>query len=151
MVKQRKKNTTKKRNCKGFIANGAKARKINASTEYETCTEQLSPFGGVLALIKFFDLVRFKEIFNFAYLKPRRDPKLGNYLMVVGILMLLFIGFNRIWHFTYVRLDAMLCGFFRLTRLPVATTFWRYMDSLGINQANSFLKITSIMRERVSA
>jgi hypothetical protein len=149
MVKQRKKNTKKKRSCKGFITNGAKARKINASTEYETCTEQLSPFGGILALIKFFDLVRFKEIFDFAYLKPRRDPKLGHYLMVVGILMLLFIGFNRLWHFTYIQLDAMLCGFFRLTKLPVASTFWRYMDSLGINQANSFLKITSIMRERV--
>jgi hypothetical protein len=69
--------------------------------------------------------------------------------MVVGILMLLFIGFNRIWHFTYIRLDAIICGFFQLTRLPAATTFWRYVDSLGINQANSFLKIMSVLRERV--
>jgi len=51
MVKQRKKNTKKKRNCKAFMANGAKARKINASTKYETCTEQLSPFGRILVLI----------------------------------------------------------------------------------------------------
>jgi hypothetical protein len=69
--------------------------------------------------------------------------------MMVGILMLLFIGFNRIWHFVYVRLDAMLCGFFKLTRLPAASTFWRYVDSLGINQASSILKITGILRERV--
>ncbi|MBW2328000.1 MAG: transposase [Deltaproteobacteria bacterium] len=63
--------------------------------------------------------------------------------------MLLFIGFNRIWHFTYVRLDAMLCGIFRLTQLPVASTFWRYVDSLGINQANSLLNLMSKLRERV--
>jgi hypothetical protein len=63
--------------------------------------------------------------------------------------MLLFIGFNRLWHFTYIRLDAMLCGFFQLTKLPVASTFWRYVDSLGINQANSFLNIMSTLRERV--
>ena len=63
--------------------------------------------------------------------------------------MLLFIGFNRIWHFTYIRLDAMLCGFFRLTKLPVASTFWRYLDSMGINQAQSLLKLMSILRERV--
>jgi hypothetical protein len=69
--------------------------------------------------------------------------------MMVGILMLLFIGFNRIWHFVYVRLDAMLCGFFKLSRLPAATTFWRYVDSLGINQAGSLLKVSSILRERV--
>ena len=62
MVKQRKNNTKKKRNGKGFNENGAKARKINASTEYETCTEQLSPFGGLLALIKFLDLMGFKQM-----------------------------------------------------------------------------------------
>lgn len=149
MVKRQKKNTRKKRSSKGFKANGVKARKISASTSYETCTEQLSPFGGLLAVIKFLDLVKFHDIFQFAYISPKREPKLGHYLMVVGILMLLFIGFNRLWHFTYIRLDAMLCGFFRLTHLPAASTFWRYVNSLSINQAKSFLKIMSIVRERV--
>jgi hypothetical protein len=149
MVKRQKKNTRKKSSSKGFKARDAKARKINASTCYETCTEQLSPFGGLLAVIKFLDLMEFHDIFQFAYRAPRRKPKLGHYLMLVGILMLLFIGFNRLWHFTYIRLDAMLCGFFRLTRLPAASTFWRYVNSLGINQANSLLKIISILRERV--
>jgi hypothetical protein len=149
MVKRRKNNTNKKHNSKGFTQNGTEARKINASTVYETCTEQLSPFGGLLPLIKFLDLVGFKEIFDSTYLAPRRQPKLGHHLMVVGVLMLLFIGFNRLWHFTYIRLDAMLCGFFRLSKLPAATTFWRYVDSLGLNQANSFLKIMSMLRERV--
>jgi len=37
----------KKRSSKGSTANSAKARKINASTEYETCDEQLSPYGGI--------------------------------------------------------------------------------------------------------
>jgi hypothetical protein len=69
--------------------------------------------------------------------------------MVVGILMLLFIGFNRLWHFIYVRLDAMLCGFFQLGRLPAASTFWRYVDSLGINQANSLINVMAVVRERV--
>jgi len=149
MVKRRRKDSRKRRNSKGFNKNRAEARKINASTAYETCTEQLSPFGGLLALIKFFDLVKFREIFDFAYQKPSREPKLGHHLMMVGILMLLFIGFNRIWHFAYIRLDAMLCGFFRVSRLPAASTFWRYVESLGINQGKSLLKVMSILRERV--
>jgi Transposase DDE domain group 1 len=148
MVKQRKKNTKKKRCRKGFKGNRAKARKINASTEYDTCTERLSPFGGLLAVIKFLDLVDFAEIFNSAYKAPRREPKLGHYSMVMGILMLLFIGFNRIWHFVYVQLDAMLCGFFHVDQLPVASTFWRYVDSMGINQGQSLIKVMSILRER---
>ena len=149
MVKRQKNNTRKKRSSKGFKRNVAKARKINASTSFETCTEQLSPFGGLLAVIKFLDLVKFHEIFHFSYNAPLRKPKMGHYLMVVGIVMLLFIGFNRLWHFTYIRLDAMVCGFFRLARLPAASTFWRYVNSLGINQAKCFLKIMSIVRERV--
>lgn len=149
MVKVRKKNNRKSRNSKGFNKDRVGARKINASTVYETCTEQLSPFGGLLALIKFLDLVNFKEIFHSGYQEPLREPKLGHHLMMVGILMLLFIGFNRIWHFVYIRLDAMLCGFFRVNRLPAASTFWRYVDSLGINQGKSLLKVMSILRERV--
>jgi hypothetical protein len=149
MVKQRRKNNRKSRNSKGFNKDRAEARNINASTVYETCTEQLSPFGGLLALIKFLDLVNFKEIFHSGYQEPSREPKLGHYLMMVGILMLLFIGFNRIWHFVYIRLDAMLCGFFRVSRLPAASTFWRYVDSLGLNQAKSLLKVMGILRERV--
>jgi hypothetical protein len=69
--------------------------------------------------------------------------------MMAGILMLLFIGFNRLWHFVYIRLDAMLCGFFNVTRLPAASTYWRYVDSLGINQAKSVLNLGDALRERV--
>jgi len=149
MVKKQKDINTKSINSKGFHEQGSRARKINASTIYERCSEQLSPFGGLLGLIKFFDLVKFEEIFHRHYLGPRRETKLGNYRMVVGILMLLFIGFNRLWHFTYIRLDAMVCGFFQLALLPAASTFWRYVDSLGINQAESLLNIIRVLRERV--
>jgi hypothetical protein len=149
MVKSTKSDFRQNRNTKGSIENRARASKINASTQYETCSEQLSPFGGLLATIKFLDLLGFEQLFDSAYQAPTRNPKTGHYKMVVGILMLLFIGFNRIWHFTYIRLDAMLCGFFRLARLPVASTFWRYVDQMGINQGLSLIKVTSALRERV--
>jgi hypothetical protein len=149
MVKSTKSNFRQNRNTKGIIESRSRASKINASTLYETCSEQLSPFGGLLAMIKFCDLIGFEQILSSTYQAPERSPKLGHYKMVIGILMLLFIGFNRIWHFTYIRLDAMLCGFFRLARLPVASTFWRYVDHMGINQGLSLIKVMSALRERV--
>ena len=39
--------------------------------------------------------------------------------------------------------------FFRLSRLPAASTYWRYVDSQGINQAKSVLKVADMLRERV--
>jgi len=149
MVMKQSQSITNNLASKGLEEGVSRARKINASTVFETCTEQISPFGGLLGLIKFLDLIKLEEIFNHLYIAPRRKVRLGNYRMVVGILMLLFIGFNRLWHFTYIRLDGIICGFFQLTQLPVASTFWRYVDSLGINQALSFLKIMSVLRERV--
>ena len=112
MLKRQNKGSRKSCCCKGFSSKRSRERRINASTAYETCNEQLSPFDGLLASIKFIDLVGFRKIFHFAYRPPSGKSKLGNYLLMVGILMLLFIGFNRIWYFVYVRLDAMLCGFF---------------------------------------
>jgi len=149
MVKRRKKDTRKRRGRKGFRKSEPEPRKITASSDYETCRERLSPFGGLLALIKFLDLIGLKELFEQVYRGPAREPKLGHYRMILGILILLFIGFNRLWHFVYIRLDAMVCGLFQLSCLPAASTFWRYVDSLGINQAHSILKIMSILRERV--
>jgi len=71
---------------KGFKAFAVEATKINASTQFGTCTEQLNPFGGLLATIKFLYLLKFEEIFNSTYQAPVRKPKLGHYLMVVDIL-----------------------------------------------------------------
>lgn len=127
----------------------ARASKIGPSTPYGYCSERLSPFGGLLGLVKFMDLVGFKEIFDRFYQSPSRTPQLGHYEMIYGLIMLLFIGFNRIWHFVYIRLDAMLCSILRVARLPYATTFWRYVDSLGINQGRSLLVVMSALRERV--
>jgi hypothetical protein len=148
MVKQRVKAITEETDSKGFCERCSTPRKITASTTFGTCRERLSPFGGLLGLIKFLDLLKVEEVFDQVYRGPSREPNLGHYRMVVGILMLLFIGFNRLWHFVYIRLDAMVCGFFQLVRLPAASTFWRYVDSLGINQAHSILRVSRVLRER---
>jgi hypothetical protein len=149
MVKRQKKDTTKRPVNKEENKQDLEARKISATTKYETCSEPLTAFGGVLVLIKFLDLVGLEEIFENCYTKPERQPKLGHYQMVVGIIMLLFIGFNRIGHFSYIRFDAILCRFFQVVCLPVVSTFWRYVNSLGINQGRSLLVVMSVLRERV--
>jgi hypothetical protein len=121
MVKRRKKDTRKTLGRKGFRKGEPEPRKIKASTGYETCRERLSPFGGLLALIKLLDLIGLKELFEQVYRGPEREPKLGQYPMILCILILLFIGFNRLWHFVYIRVDAMVCGFFQLSCLPAAS------------------------------
>ncbi len=149
MVKSQKNNTTKSALNKGKNGSYFEARKINASTPYETCSESLSSFGGLASLIKFFDIVGFEELIDSSFIKPPRSVQLGDYKMLIGVIVLLFIGFNRVAHFFYIRRDCFLCRYFKVERLPVVSTFWRYIDSMGINQGQSLLKVMAVLRERV--
>ena len=125
--------------------------RITAETAYGECSERLTAFGGLLALVKFLDLIGFKEAFAAHYVHPHRKPKLGGYRMVLGILMLLFIGFQRLGHFTYLKGDAMLCGIMKVKALPVVSTFWRYLRSLSIVQSASLLRLGAPLRAKVWA
>jgi len=149
MVKRQNKDSAGRLINQGGNRCPAKTTKIGPSTAYGYCRERLSPFGGLFGLVKFMDVVRFKEIFDGFYKPTARTPELGHYRMVYGIIMLLFIGFNRIWHFLYIRIDPMVCSIFNVLKLPYVTTYWRYVDSLGINQGKSLLEVMSALRERV--
>jgi len=137
--------------------NGGQARRepkrttITPDTPYGECSERLTAFGGLLALVKFLDLIGFEKAFEVHYVHPKREPKLGGYRMVLGMLMLLFIGFQRLGHFTYVRTDAMVCGILRVAVLPAVSTFWRYLTSLGIVQSASLLRLGATLRAKVWA
>jgi hypothetical protein len=151
MVKRKSRSKSKR----GQVTNKAGAEgaarvvKITAQTPYGECTERLTAFGGLLALVKFLDLIGFEKRFEEHYVHPKREPKLGGYRMVSGILMLLFIGFQRLGHFAYIRKDSMLCGILRVSMLPVVSTFWRYLGSLTIIQSASLVRLGGSLRKKV--
>jgi hypothetical protein len=103
----------------------------------------------LLALVKVLDLLEFKTTFHRYYIPPVRRTELGCYRMVVGILMLLFIGFQRLGHFQYLRDDSLMCGFLNVGRLPVVSTFWRYLRTLGIVQSRSLIRLNAAVRRRL--
>lgn len=124
---------------------------ICADTPYGECSERLTAFGGLLALLKLWDLIGFEQAFGEHYVAPRREPRLGGYRLVGGIVMLLFIGFQRLGHFTYLRTESMLCGALRVAVLAAVSTFWRYLRSLGIVQSQSLLRLGGVLRAKVWA
>ena len=149
MVKQQREHSAKQGVNQGQNEGRLEPAKISPNTRYEYCSERLSPFGGLLALEKFMDAVKFREIFEGFYQSPNRTPDQGHHQTVYGILVLLFIGFTRLWHFQYIQTDPLVCALFGVARLPHATTYWRYVSSLGINQGKSLLLVMTALRERV--
>jgi len=149
-----RKRRAKQRGTQGVSADSPSVRRparITAETPYGECSERLTAFGGLLALVKFLDLLGFEQAFAQHYVSPKREPKLGSYRMVLGILMLLFIGFQRLGHFAYVRADPMVCGVLRVAVLPAVTTFWRYLRALSIVQSAALLRLGAALRATVWA
>ncbi len=157
---------TKKRNKKAYRKQGKKAQrqtrknkrrrvaksrspKIGPHTPHDVCSERMTAFGGLLPLVKFLDLIHFKDVFDEVYVSPSRKTVLGGYRMVLGLLMMLFVGFQRIGHIKYLREDAMIAGILKVTRLPAVSTFWRYLQSLKIIQSQALLGIMAVLRQRV--
>ncbi len=66
--------------------------------------------------------------------------------MVLGLLIMLFVGFQRIGHIKYLRQDSMITGVLKVTSLPAVSTFWRYLQSLRIIQSQSLLRIMAVLR-----
>ena len=149
MVVSRKQNTHKPTEYQGEKGSGWSSAKINAYTPYGLSESRLTAFGGLLPLIKFLEIIKFRDIIVEHYTSPERKPQLGCYKMLTGFLMLIFIGFQRINHFDYIRTDSLVCGFLRVSKLPAVSTFWRYLASLTYNQARSILRISGIIRRCV--
>lgn len=149
MVNHPKQNTVKPLENQGKTQGLSKAAKIGPDTRYELCSTSMTAFGGLLGLVKFLDFVKFRDIFHEYYCSPSRRTKLGCYSMVLGIIMLLFIGFPRLGHFEYIRRDRMVCGILNISLLPAVSTFWRYLRSVCLNQSRALLNISALLRSRV--
>jgi hypothetical protein len=148
-VKTGKKHTPKNRINQGESKGAGKPAKIKPDTAYELTDGRMTAYGGLFGLVKFLDLIGFREVFLKYYSSPNRKTELGCYRMVLGFLILLFVGFARVGHFEYLRRDPMVCGMLEVEILPVVSTFWRYLSKLWLPQSQSLLKISAVLRARV--
>ena len=71
------------------------------------------------------------------------------YRFVLGIVLGLYIGFPRLNQLRFIARDPILTGILKVTKLPVQSTFWRFVNALHRNIARQMLIIMRTMRERV--
>ena len=93
MVKSRIKNNRKRSQKQGKNEGHGKARRIRASTRHGYTDEYLSPYGGLLPLVKLWDALKFEDLFKKVYIEPGRQTAYGSLFFIKGLLVLLFIGF----------------------------------------------------------
>ena len=151
MVTDRKKNSGKTPGKQGAEQSAPEPNNINASTPYDISAKNLTPYGGLLPVITMLEKLGFQSLVEETLTSKRIPRVMDLYRFVLSILLGLYIGFPRLNQLRFIARDPILTGILKVGKLPVQSTFWRFVNALHRNVARQILNITRTMRERVWA
>ena len=121
--------------------------KIGASTPYDFNGKNLTPYGGLLPVITMLEKLGFQSLVEQTVTCKRIPRAMDLYRFLLG----LYIGFPRLNQLRFIARDPILTGILNVTKLPVQSSFWRFVNALHLNVSRQILTIMRIMRERVWA
>jgi hypothetical protein len=149
MVKDNKKDSRKTPEKQGSQENASEPNKINASTPYDFSGKNLTPYGGLLPVITMLEKLGFQSLVEQTLTSKRIPRAMDLYRFVLGIVLGLYIGFPRLNQLRFIARDPILTGILKVTKLPVQSTFWRFVNALHRNVARQILTLMRTLRERV--
>jgi hypothetical protein len=149
MVTDKKKDIRKTSGKQGTGDTAPEPNKINASTPYDFTGKNLTPYGGLLPVITMLEKLGFQSLVEQTVTSKRIPRAMNLYRFVLGIVLGLYIGFPRLNQLRCIARDPILTGILKVTKLPVQSTFWRFVNALHRNVARQILTIMRTMRERV--
>ena len=151
MVNHRKQHTRRKPAKQGVREVIPEPNKINASTPYDFTGKNLTPYGGLLPVVTMLEKLGFQTLVEQTVTSKRIPRAMDLYRFVLGIVLGLYIGFPRLNQLRFIARDPILTGILKVTKLPVQTTFWRFVNALHRHIARQMLTVMRTMRERVWA
>ncbi len=149
MVNEQEQNSGRRRANQGVREVIPEPNKINASTPYDFNGRNLTPYGGLLPIITMLEKLGFQSLVEQTLTSKRIPRAMDLYRFVLGIVLGLYIGFPRLNQLRFMARDPILTGILKVTKLPVQSTFWRFVNALHRNVARQILTTMKIMRERV--
>ena len=126
-----------------------KPNRISAATPFDFNGRNLTPYGGLLPVITMLDKLGFQALVEQTLTSKRIPRAMDLYRFVLGIVLGLYIGFPRLSQLRFIARDPILTGILKVIKLPVQSTFWRFINALHRNIARQILTVTRTMRERV--
>src|SRR5580658_6185876 len=130
MVTDREKNSAKTPVRQGPHEVAPEPNKINASTPYDFAGKNLTPYGGLLPVITMLEKLGFQALVEQTVTSKRISRAMDLYRFVLGILLGLYIGFPRLNQLRFIARDPILTGILKVAKLPVQSTFWRFVNGL---------------------
>ncbi len=151
MVKNRTKHSDKTPVKQGPERGSPKPNKIGASTPYDFTGKNLTPYGGLLPVFTMLEKLGFQSLVEQTVTSKRIPRAMDLYRFVLAIVLGLYIGFPRLNQLRFIARDPILNGILQVEKLPVQSTFWRFLAALHLNVARQLLTVMQTLRERVWA
>lgn len=149
MVTNTSKHSEKTRVKQGPQGIALEPNKINASTPYDFSGRNLTPYGGLLPVITMLEKLGFQSLVEQTVTSKRIPRAMDLYRFVLGIVLGLYIGFPRLNQLRFIARDPILTGILKVAKLPVQSTFWRFLNALHRHVARQTLAVMRTLRERV--
>ncbi len=151
MVTDRKENSGKTPEKQGLERAAPEPSKISGCTPYDFNGRNLTPYGGLLPVMTMLEKLGFESLVKETLTSKRIPRAMDLYRFVLGIVLGLYIGFPRLNQLRFIARDPILTGILKVGKLPVQSTFWRFVNGLHRNVTRQLLNIIRTMRERVWA
>lgn len=125
--------------------------KINAATRYSFGAKNLTAYGGLLPVAAMLEKLEFRALAGeLVNLELKRMPRaMAPCDFLLGMILAVYVGFARLNHLQYVEREPMLLGILRVARLPVQSTFWRFLASLHVTVERQLAHLNARLRQRV--
>jgi len=151
MVSNGNQTTLDSRVNQGVRADIPKPNKIGVSTPFDFDARNLTAYGGLLPVATMLGNLGFQQLVEETLTVKRKTRSMPMFGFILGMVLACYVGFSRLNHLRFLKLEPMLTGILRVAQLPPQSTFWRFLASLHLGVARQLLTVQWRMRERVWA
>lgn len=127
----------------------AEPLKIGASTPYNFAARNLTAYGGLLPVATMLEKLGFQQLVEETLTIRRQTRAMPVYRFVLGMVLVLYVGFSRLNHLRFVEREPMLTGILKVLRMPPQCTFWRFLASLHLSVTSQLVRVQQVLRQRV--
>ncbi|MCZ2078236.1 MAG: hypothetical protein LC130_24965 [Bryobacterales bacterium] len=96
-------------------------------------------------MITMLEELGFQSLVEQTVISKRIPRAMDLYRFVLGIVLGLYIGFARLNQLPFIARDPALTGILKVVKLPVQSTFWRFVNALHRHVARQILTLMRTM------
>ncbi len=109
----------------------------------------MTAYGGLLPVATMLEKLGFQQLIEEHVTITRLTTSMPAVRFVLAMILALYVGFSRLHHLSFLQREPMLTGILEVVKLPVQSTFWRFLASLHLVVARQLPEVGRRMRERV--